>query len=433
MTRSQLHISLMLLLLTGIALSPHVSSAYEWEYLGMDGFPTTCITIDRHHDRMFVGTHEGFHYQDLLTEEWVDRDENGSIGRQVHAIQWIYNDDQRVITGRENAFFKGYLEVSEDLGGTSEVVLMSEGGRFVSMVAEGSTIFACSWSDITPGECLISADRGDTWTPSTGHGHTAMTCIDTGPYGLYVSGDAGVTMSQDLGTDWVNISATLPGAATARCVLADHPGGDAISPHVMVGTDQGLYVSYYEFGEVWEQLLATPVKKITSIWTPAPWPLGVVTRYVVITDDGRVLFSPDWGGQWVDETGDLPGTPVDVAFYPGDKGAYVCTANDGVYRVPHVISGVDDTPGVPAQVAITGWPNPFNPRVNLRLELPDDGPVNVKVYDARGRLVETLLDRWCRAGIEDLVWEPGDLASGVYLARVVDGSGASVARLVLVR
>jgi len=72
-------------------------------------------------------------------------------------------------------------------------------------------------------------------------------------------------------------------------------------------------------------------------------------------------------------------------------------------------------------------PNPFNPRVSLRFHLDLGGHVQLAVYDQRGRLVRTLLDREMPAGENRVVWDGKDqngraAASGVYSV-VLSGGG----------
>ena len=161
MMTAKLHLVILLV----VAIAPSYAQAYEWEYLGLKGVATTCIEADPYHERILVGTLEGFHYYDTTTGVWTERDDEGSIGRRVCAIQWLPSFEMRLITGRENAFFKGYLELTDDLGLTHHVVHMSEGGRFVDLDHDGVFVYACSISDITPGELLRSPDSGETESP----------------------------------------------------------------------------------------------------------------------------------------------------------------------------------------------------------------------------------------------------------------------------
>jgi len=80
---------------------------------------------------------------------------------------------------------------------------------------------------------------------------------------------------------------------------------------------------------------------------------------------------------------------------------------------------------VPGQVTLLQCaPNPFNPVTRIRFGLPEDTEVSLRVFDAGGRLVRTLLaDEPLVAGYHDVVWDGRDdlgrpASSGVYLYRV---------------
>ena len=78
---------------------------------------------------------------------------------------------------------------------------------------------------------------------------------------------------------------------------------------------------------------------------------------------------------------------------------------------------------VPMVQTLTAAPNPFNPRLEIAFNLPRAGHVQVEVFDARGRLVRTLLQADAPAGAGTLIWNGDDaggrpVASGVYHLRL---------------
>jgi hypothetical protein len=93
---------------------------------------------------------------------------------------------------------------------------------------------------------------------------------------------------------------------------------------------------------------------------------------------------------------------------------------------------------LPSALRIDASPNPFNPRLEIRLALPRSGPVEVGVYDLRGRRLQTLLSGQQAAGEKTLVWDGRDGTSraapaGIYLVRARDRNGQALARVALVR
>ncbi len=89
-----------------------------------------------------------------------------------------------------------------------------------------------------------------------------------------------------------------------------------------------------------------------------------------------------------------------------------------------VSNGVSPTSELPTQLALNqNHPNPFNPQTSISFSLPAAGNVHLKVYNATGRLVRTLVDGSLPAGAYQQVWDGTDshghrVASGVYLYRL---------------
>jgi hypothetical protein len=79
------------------------------------------------------------------------------------------------------------------------------------------------------------------------------------------------------------------------------------------------------------------------------------------------------------------------------------------------------------------WPNPFNGRVSLRIQLPTSSSVELAVYDLQGRLVALLEDGRLAEGEHRFHWQPDDAASGTYLVRLRSGARTQTRKVVLLR
>lgn len=95
-------------------------------------------------------------------------------------------------------------------------------------------------------------------------------------------------------------------------------------------------------------------------------------------------------------------------------------------------------PPVPAPADIQIFPNPFNPRTEVRYDLRRSGLVRLDVFDLRGGLVTTLLEGIHPAGPGAVTWDGNDrrgLAApdGVYLFHLRTESGAVNTRGMLVK
>jgi len=84
------------------------------------------------------------------------------------------------------------------------------------------------------------------------------------------------------------------------------------------------------------------------------------------------------------------------------------------------------------------YPNPFNPSTTIRYEVPRSGPVQLTIFDVRGRRVRTLVDEHRGAGKYSLHWDGRDnygreVASGVYFLHLRSGSKSATQKMVLIR
>ncbi len=101
-------------------------------------------------------------------------------------------------------------------------------------------------------------------------------------------------------------------------------------------------------------------------------------------------------------------------------------------------TGVGGTPA-PHVLAVTNFPNPFNPSTTLSYEVPSRGAVTVAVYDVRGARLATLVNNEQRdAGTYYHDWQGRDdheriLPSGVYFARIEHAGNTRSRKLLLLK
>jgi len=93
----------------------------------------------------------------------------------------------------------------------------------------------------------------------------------------------------------------------------------------------------------------------------------------------------------------------------------------------------DKKPMPAPTVLVTAAPNPFNPAATITYALPDRLPVTLRVYDARGRLVATLVDAEEEAGEHKVAFDATNLASGVYYYRVNAGPFTETRKITLLK
>jgi len=79
------------------------------------------------------------------------------------------------------------------------------------------------------------------------------------------------------------------------------------------------------------------------------------------------------------------------------------------------------------------YPNPFNPSTTIRYSIAVRGDVELRVYDALGTVVETLVNREQEAGVYQVDFNPINLSSGVYFYQIRTNSFVETKKLVLLK
>ncbi len=79
------------------------------------------------------------------------------------------------------------------------------------------------------------------------------------------------------------------------------------------------------------------------------------------------------------------------------------------------------------------FPNPFNPSTVIGFQLPVDSRVDLQVYDMLGRQVATLASGQMNAGRHSVTFNAENLASGMYIYRLVAGNTVLTKKLTLIK
>ncbi|HDQ43989.1 MAG TPA: T9SS type A sorting domain-containing protein, partial [bacterium] len=78
-------------------------------------------------------------------------------------------------------------------------------------------------------------------------------------------------------------------------------------------------------------------------------------------------------------------------------------------------------------------PNPFNPVTKIRYDIPNGGEVRLSVFDLMGRQVTTLVERHQEAGAYVVLFDAGELSSGLYYYRLQTKETVLTRKLMLIR
>ncbi len=72
---------------------------------------------------------------------------------------------------------------------------------------------------------------------------------------------------------------------------------------------------------------------------------------------------------------------------------------------------------------VGNYPNPFNPKTNIKFTTAENAQVNVKIYNAKGQLIKNLVNGNLEKGVHNIVWNGKDnagknVSSGIYFYKI---------------
>ena len=84
------------------------------------------------------------------------------------------------------------------------------------------------------------------------------------------------------------------------------------------------------------------------------------------------------------------------------------------------------------------YPNPFNPSTMIDIETVEANDLMVSVFDAKGRMVNNLVNSYLEAGRYSVKWDGMDasgmsMPTGVYFIRVQTGVDMHTQKMILIK
>ena len=99
----------------------------------------------------------------------------------------------------------------------------------------------------------------------------------------------------------------------------------------------------------------------------------------------------------------------------------------------------EDNPVIPTVFQLGhGYPNPFNPRVTIPVDVPRESTVHLEVFNISGQRVRSLLQDVMLAGTHRIIWDGRDangqlVGTGVYILRMQAGEFQQAQRVLLLK
>ena len=142
-------------------------------------------------------------------------------------------------------------------------------------------------------------------------------------------------------------------------------------------------------------------------------PIGIDTD----SSSGNSMTSDD-GSSWNGVDGNLM-FMVDIDA--GEEGGDECVLSNSDNLIPSVFE------------VSNAYPNPFNPSTTIDINIPEAGMLNVGVYNLKGQLMSTLINKNVYPGSYSLAWDASNLTSGLYIFSVTYGDKTYNQKVTLVK
>jgi len=112
---------------------------------------------------------------------------------------------------------------------------------------------------------------------------------------------------------------------------------------------------------------------------------------------------------------------------------YLSKLND-ILQSKFGINSEDEKQLIPKEYSLhQNYPNPFNPSTTIKFDLPNDGLVQLEIFDILGRRITTLVNEYKNAGSYEQQFDASNLASGVYVYKLQAGDFVSSKKMILLK
>jgi hypothetical protein len=102
--------------------------------------------------------------------------------------------------------------------------------------------------------------------------------------------------------------------------------------------------------------------------------------------------------------------------------------------VPDAATGIEDDENLINNFDIyQNYPNPFNPVTNIKYAIGNTQYVTLRIYDILGNEIVTLVNEQKQAGVYNVNFYAGNLASGIYFYKITAGNFTATKKLVFMK
>jgi glucose/arabinose dehydrogenase len=128
---------------------------------------------------------------------------------------------------------------------------------------------------------------------------------------------------------------------------------------------------------------------------------------------------------------DITGTTL---MQGSDGFIYICMLSFGkIVRLKYDVTGINNQNSSIGFELEQNYPNPFNPVTNIKYEIPAGSIVTLKIFNALGMELTTLVNESKQQGSYDVSWDGTNYPSGVYFYELSAGEYKERKKMVLIK
>ena len=223
------------------------------------------------------------------------------------------------------------------------------------------------------------------------------------------------------------------------------------------GKETGLSPAHYVFTSIHGTDTASATFTTTKMLSPSFTISGTVKQLGIGVANISLITSGRITGQWLALTDADGNYTIDTKAATGEQeiiqlvwtssipsGYTVLPSADTLALTANVAginfvltgeTGVEQSrEALPKEFSLSqNYPNPFNPSTTISYQLPMQSHATLKVFDALGREVATLVNELQQAGAKTVEFHAEHIPSGVYFYRLTTGTFTETRKLVLLR
>ncbi len=202
------------------------------------------------------------------------------------------------------------------------------------------------------------------------------------------------------------------------------------------GTYITAYFDYPDWNEIIGRRYNRDIRQVLEPETSGRWTLTVTTSdtcRVMLSWHDISLSAPEQFGFTLED----PVNSQSVDMFAEQSYSYISTGIHAFYilvEAHHPADVNESLLGIPAEYYLSqAYPNPFNTFTRFAFGLPAAGTVELTVWDIGGRRVRTLASGSYQAGRYEVIWNAGNLPTGLYLAKIRANQYSAVRKMLLVK